>query len=67
MTSLIKPSHKGRLHKALGVPEGQKIPQAKISAALHSKNAHMRSMAQFASNMAHHDPSGTCSYCNGKH
>ena len=29
--------HKGRLHRALGVPEGQKIGQKRIKAALHSK------------------------------
>lgn len=30
--------HKGALHKMLGVPEGQKIPASKLSAASHSSN-----------------------------
>lgn len=46
---MIAPSHKGRLHRALGVPAGQKISDASLK-ALHSKNAHVRQMAQFASN-----------------
>lgn len=29
--------HKGRLHRALGVPEGEKIGQARIKSALKSK------------------------------
>lgn len=28
--------HKGRLHRALGIPEGTKIPAARIQSALHS-------------------------------
>lgn len=32
--ALIKPSHKGLLHKRLGVPQGQKIPKSKIRADL---------------------------------
>jgi len=31
--SLIKPSHRGLLHKELGVPEGEKIPMSKLLAA----------------------------------
>jgi hypothetical protein len=30
---LIKPSHRGLLHKELGVPEGEKIPMSKLLAA----------------------------------
>jgi hypothetical protein len=41
---------KGGLHRALGVPEGQKIPVAKLAAARNSKNTHMRKMANFATN-----------------
>ena len=48
----IKASHKGWLHKALGVPEGQKIPKAKLAQASHSSNPHMRAMATFALNAA---------------
>jgi hypothetical protein len=50
MASLIKPSHKGRLHEILHVPAGKKIPLAKEQAALHSKNPAIRKMAQFAVN-----------------
>lgn len=48
---MIKPSHKGRLHTALGVPQGQKIPPHALTKALHSSNPHVRQMAQFAANM----------------
>lgn len=44
----IPPSHKGRLHRALHVPEGEKIPEKKIKKAEHSKNEHLRHMAQLA-------------------
>jgi hypothetical protein len=39
---------KGGLHRALGVPEGEKIPSKKIEAATHSDNAHVAHMARFA-------------------
>jgi len=42
---------KGGLHRALGVPEGEKIPEAKIEAAKHSSNSHVQHMANFASTM----------------
>lgn len=29
----IKPSHRGLLHKKLGVPQGDKIPRGKLAAA----------------------------------
>lgn len=32
----INPAHKGALHKALGVPEGQKIPISKLRNAAES-------------------------------
>ena len=47
-----KPSTKGDLHKALHVAQGEKIPKGKIEKATHSKNAHLRHMAQFAKNVA---------------
>lgn len=43
--------NKGGLHRALGVPEGQPIPAAKLSAAKNSSNEHVRKMANFASTM----------------
>lgn len=46
----IKPSHEGKLHKALGVPAGQKIPVAKLETAAHSKSPALRKQAQFALN-----------------
>jgi hypothetical protein len=37
--------HPGALHRDLGVPEGQKIPAAKLAAAAHSKNPKTRQRA----------------------
>jgi hypothetical protein len=47
---MINPAHKGRLHAALHVPEGEPIPAGKLAEAEHSKNPHMRQMANFAEN-----------------
>ena len=48
----FKKSHKGRLHRALGVPEGEKIPEAKMRAALAGKHgSKVRNMAQAAHNI----------------
>lgn len=41
----------GALHRALGVAEGEKIPEAKIEKAAVSSNTHMRQMANFAKNV----------------
>ena len=41
----------GALRKALHVPEGQKIPQAKLEKAEHSKSALMRKRANLAETM----------------
>ncbi len=49
----IKPSHKGLLHKKLGVPQGQHIPAGKLSAALHSSSPALRKEANFARNASH--------------
>ena len=46
----IKASHKGKLHKALGVAAGKKIPASKLAKAAKSKNPAMRKMANFAKN-----------------
>ncbi len=48
--ALIKPSHRGLLHDALGVPQGHKIPLAKIEHALTSTSPKLRKEAQFAEN-----------------
>lgn len=46
----IKPSHKGLLHRDLGIPEGQPIPISKLEAAKHSKDPAIRRRANFAIN-----------------
>jgi hypothetical protein len=43
---------KGGLHKALGVPAGEKIPAAKVAEARNSDNEHVRHMANFAHTMS---------------
>jgi hypothetical protein len=48
--ALIKPSHKGKLHRDLGVPEGQPIPASKLAAALRSGSPSVRKEANFARN-----------------
>ena len=48
----VNPAHKGNLHKALHVAQGETIPKAKIAKATHSKNPKLRHMAQFAKNVA---------------
>lgn len=40
--------HKGALHRALGVPEGKKIPASSLAKAKKSKNPHIRKMAALA-------------------
>lgn len=40
--------HPGALHKALKVPKGKKIPEAKIEKATHSENPRLRKEANFA-------------------
>lgn len=49
----IKPSHKGLLHKKLGVPEGKPIPAAKVAKAKNSDDAALRKEATFAQNAKH--------------
>lgn len=58
----IKPSHKGLLHKDLGVAEGKPIPQAKLEKAEHSDSAAVRKRAVFAENAKHFNHKG-----GGKH
>lgn len=40
--------HKGALHRELGVPEGQKIPAAKVAAAAKSSNPILAQRARLA-------------------
>lgn len=42
---------KGGLHRALGVPENETIPAAKLAAARNSENEHVAHMANFAHTM----------------
>ena len=44
----VNPKHKGALHKALGVPAGEKIPAKKVAKATHSKNPKVAKMANLA-------------------
>ena len=39
---------KGALHRALGIPENQPIPESKLEEAKHSKDPHIRRMAHLA-------------------
>jgi hypothetical protein len=51
MTTIrIKPSHKGLLHKKLGVPQGKPIPAAKMAKAADSKSPALRKEVTFAEN-----------------
>ena len=44
--------HPGALHTALGVPQGKKIPAAKVEAATHSKNPTTRKRAVLAQTLS---------------
>ena len=46
----IKPSREGKLHKALGVPAGNKIPLKRLDAAEHAGNPVLAKEARFAVN-----------------
>jgi hypothetical protein len=40
--------HPGKLHKALGIAEGKKIPEKKLEKASHSKNPKLKKEAVLA-------------------
>jgi len=46
----IKKSHSGLLHKKLGIPQGEPIPESRLKSAENSSSASLRSEAQFADN-----------------
>lgn len=48
--------HPGGLHRSLGVPEGEKIPTAKIEKAAHSSNPKVKKQAVLAETFAKHRP-----------
>jgi hypothetical protein len=50
MAIKIKPSHKGLLHKNLGVAADKPIPAKKIAAAKNSSDPAVRKRAVFAAN-----------------
>lgn len=41
-------AHPGRLHRALHVADGQKIPASRLASAARSSDPHMRQMANLA-------------------
>lgn len=53
MQEAVPESHKGKLHRALHVPEGEKIPAEKLAEAKHSSNPHVRKMAVLAGTFRH--------------
>ena len=70
--ALKKPGSHGALHRHLGVPEGEKIPQEKLEAAMNSKNPKIRREAALAHTLSgmHHKKkkthmSGTSLYGKG--
>ena len=61
----IKPSHKGLLHKDLGVASGKKIPASKLAAAKNSNSAAVRKRAVFAENAKHWNHKRTIAHGRG--
>lgn len=49
----IKKSRKGLLHKKLGIPQGQPIPESRLKSAKKSKSPALRKEATFAENAKH--------------
>lgn len=49
----IPESHRGRLHRALHIPEGEKIPEKKIEKASHSSNERLAREARLAETLKH--------------
>ena len=47
---MIQPSHVGRMHEKLGVPQDKKIPVAMLQAAKNSSSPATRKQATFALN-----------------
>ena len=46
--ALSKPTSKGKLHRKLGVPAGEKIPEKKLDKAAKSKSPSLRKEVSFA-------------------
>ncbi len=45
--------HKGKLHRELGIAEGQPIPHARLESAMHSNDREVRDDAIRANTMEH--------------
>lgn len=45
--------HPGALHRSLGVPQGEKIPQKKIMKAAHSDDPALAKRARLAETLSH--------------
>lgn len=59
MTKDFKPGgHKGKLHRELGIPEGEKIGKDRLSKAAHSSNPEIARDAKRAQTMGKWDHSG---------
>lgn len=52
MKPMIKPSHRGLLHKSLGIKQGEKIPHTTLMYAAGHASPAVRKRAQFALNAA---------------
>ena len=50
--------NKGALHRELGVPEGNTIPESKLDSAANSSNPKLKRRATFAKTMAGWNHSG---------
>lgn len=46
--ALSKPGSRGKLHRKLGVPQGEKIPEKKLDKAAKSKSPSLRKEVAFA-------------------
>ena len=49
----LNPAHKGKLHRALGIPEDKPIPAKRLEEASHSENPDVRKMVGFAKAAKH--------------
>lgn len=54
----IQRSHRGELHRDLGVPQGKPVPEAKLEQAKRSADPVERKRATFAENARHWTHSG---------
>jgi len=64
---MIKPSRRGLLHKKLGVPQGEKIPEGKIQKAKQSSSPALRKEATFAENFGGKSKGGRGTVPRGEH